>query len=254
MSMLRLAPHVHSCFSDDSDWQLSRLVRVLARAGYDGALVCDHDRTMDADLWARVQHECDRLGDRTGFLLVPGIEYQDPDHVVHMPVFGRAPFYGRSPVIDDLVGWARADDAAAVFAHPQRRDAWQRFDPAWADRLSGIEVWNRKYDGVRPNGWALQQAEQHRLAATVALDWHGTRQLYPLALRVPSPQHGSNRERGDAVVAAMLAGRMRATAFGVDVQRFSHGLLGQSSRGFESARQWMAPRVRRVENLLRRAS
>ncbi|MGX1793229.1 PHP domain-containing protein [Microbacterium sp. NPDC055312] len=254
MSALRLAPHIHSSFSDDSDWPLTRLVRVLRAAGFDGALVCDHDRTMDAELWTRVQQECDRLGDETGFLLVPGIEYQDPDHVVHMPVFGRAAFYGRSPLIDDLVRQARADGAAAIFAHPRRRDAWQHFDPAWAAHLSGMEVWNRKYDGVRPNEWALQQAEQHRLAATVALDWHGTRQLYPLALRVPSTQRGSNRERGDAVVAAMLAGRTHATAFGVDVQRFSHGLLGQSSRGFESARQWMAPRVRRVEKLIRRAS
>jgi hypothetical protein len=49
----------------------------------------------------------------------------------------------------------------------------------------------------------------------------------------------------------MLAGRMRATAFGLDVERFSHGLLGRSARGFESAREWMAPRVRRIENSLR---
>lgn len=254
MSTLRLAPHIHSHFSDDSDWQLARLVRVLRAAGFDGALVCDHDRTMDADTWARVQSECDRLGDDAGFLLVPGIEYQDPDHVVHMPVFGRAPFYGRSPVIDDLVGWARADGAAAVFAHPQRREAWRRFDPAWAAGLSGMEVWNRKYDGVRPDPWALAQVEHSGIAPTVALDWHGTRQLYPLALWVPSPHHGGNRERGDAVVAAMLAGRARATAFGIDVRRFSHGMLGRSARGFESARRWAAPRVRRVESLLGRAS
>jgi hypothetical protein len=206
---------------------------------------------MDAETWGRIQQECDRLGDETGFLLVPGIEYQDPDHIVHMPVFGRAPFYGRSPVIDELVREARSDDAAAIFAHPRRREAWQRFDPAWVPYLTGIEVWNRKYDGVRPNAWALAQAQHHGLAASVALDWHGTRQMYPLALRVPSPSRGDNRQRSGAVVSSMLAGRMRATAFGLDVERFSHGLLGRSARGFESAREWMAPRVRRIENSLR---
>lgn len=251
MRELRLAPHIHSSFSDDSDWELPRLIRVLRRAGFDGALVCDHDRTMDAGTWARIQHECDQLGDDTGFLLVPGIEYQDPDHIVHLPVFGRAPFYGRSPIIDDVVRRAREDGAAAIFAHPQRREAWRRFDPAWAPYLTGIEAWNRKYDGVRPNTWALAQAEQLGLPATVALDWHGTRQLYPLALRVPSPPRGDNRQRSGAVVSSMLAGRMRATAFGIDVARFDQGPLGRSTRGFESLRTWAAPKVRQIENSLR---
>ncbi|MEW1976061.1 hypothetical protein AB0301_13460 [Microbacterium profundi] len=254
MTVLRLAPHIHSSFSDDSDWELGRLVRVLRRAGFDGALVCDHDRTMDAGTWARIQNECDRIGDETGFVLVPGVEYQDPDHVVHLPVFGRAPFYGRSPVIDDLVRGARSDGAAAIFAHPRRRDAWREFDPAWAPHLAGIEVWNRKYDGIRPNDWALAQAQRHGLPATVALDWHGPRQLFPLALRVPAPPRGSNHERSDAVIAAMLAGRMRASAFGVDVQSFDRGPLGRSVRGLESVRTWIAPRVRRVENAIRRQS
>jgi hypothetical protein len=249
---LKLAPHVHTRHSDDSDWRLERLAVVLSRAGFDGALVCDHDRTMDAATWGRIQAECDEVGDRTGFLLVPGIEYQDPDHVVHVPVFGRAPFYGRSPGTADLLPRAHADGAASVFAHPRRRDAFLRFDPDWAPHLVGIEAWNRKYDGIRPNDWALEQAATVGVGAMVALDWHGPRQLYPLALRVLDPGGGSNLERGMAVVAALRAGRTTATAFGLPLDRFRRGVLGGLSRSAETARRAAAPAVRNVENLLRR--
>lgn len=249
--LLRLAPHIHTDGSDDSSWSLSRLVATLRRAGFDGALVCDHDRTMDDDAWLRLQSECHRVGDASGFLLVPGIEYQDAEHVVHLPVFGAAPFYGRSPDIGEVIARARSDGAAPVLAHPARRDAWRRVDPSWARDLAAIEVWNRKYDGLRPHTWALAWAREHRVAMTVALDWHGPRQLFPLALRVPDPTAQNNEERTHHVVRILNAGGGSATAFGVDVRRYDGGIVGAGSRRAEQARRWAAPKIRRVEQVLR---
>jgi len=249
---LTLASHIHTAHSDDSEWGLERLVTVLGRAGFDGALVCDHDRTMDESGWAALQRECDRISEARGFLLVPGIEYQDPDHVVHLPVYGRAPFYGRSPVIGDVLARVRGDGGAAVFAHPGRRDAWRRFDPAWSTGLSGVEVWNRKYDGIRPGAWASEASRRYDIPAMAALDWHGPRQLYPLGVRVPAPAATlSAAARADHVVDAVMAGRMRATAFGADIGHFSTGPLARAADGLEAVRRRVAPLIRRFETGMR---
>jgi hypothetical protein len=243
MTTLRFASHIHSICSDDSTWTLARLTRILRRAGYDGALICDHDRTMTDRSWDRLREECALLSESTGFILVPGVEYQDEDHIVHLPVFGDVPFYGRSPRIGTLLETAAGDGAATVFAHPARKNASDRFDDGWAPLLSGIEVWSRKYDGLRPNGWALDAAAEHGLTGFVSLDFHGPRQLYPLAMLVELPRGAGQRD----VVAALREGRCRASALGLRPERYGSGLLGAAGSAFESTRRWAAPRVRRVE-------
>lgn len=247
MKRLRLAAHIHTHRSDDSDWALDRLVTILRRAGFDGALVCDHDRTMDDHGWASLQRDCDRVGRAREFLLIPGIEYQDADHVVHLPVFGHGPFYGRSPDIGGVLARVRSDGGAAVFAHPGRRDAWRRFDPEWAAGLAGIEVWNRKYDGIRPSSWAMAAARTHGIPPFTALDWHGPRQLFPLAVEVPAPRSGRRGRRSDEVIASLLGGSAEATAFGLRVDRFDRGPLGRVAAGLETTRRRIAPLVRRFE-------
>ncbi|HYI34254.1 MAG TPA: hypothetical protein VEX88_12405 [Glaciibacter sp.] len=246
MRWIRLASHIHSSWSDDSAWTLPRLVVLLRRAGFHGALVCDHDRTMTDDRWKRVQQECAAVGRATGFLLVPGIEYQDPDHVTHIPVFGAAPFYGRSPDTSDLLRKAHGGGAATVFAHPGRLDAWRRFDPGWIPHLSGIEVWNRKYDGIAPNLWAVRTAADHGLTSFVSLDFHGRRQLYPLAMRVQS----ETRMTSAHVVTALRNGECRASAFGLAPERIAHGVLGGAGRGSEALRLLTAPILRRLGDAL----
>lgn len=251
MRALVLAPHIHTSASDDSDWDLERLCRWLRLSGFDGALVCDHDRTMNPARWRALQALCDAVGDRRSFLIVPGVEYQDPDHVVHVPVYGYGDFHGRSPHIDDLL-LAAASDGAAVFAHPGRRSAWLRFDPAWAPQLAGIEVWNRKYDGVAPNTWAMNAARDHWIPPLTALDWHGPRQLFPLALRVADPGPGGNHVRAVAVVAALRAREAQATAFGMRIETYETEVLKAVTQRLETARRRLAPRLRRIEAGVRR--
>ena len=249
MTTLRFASHIHSRWSDDSSWALSRLARTLRFAGYDGALVCDHDRTMTVSRWDRLQDECREVSKSAGFLLVAGVEYQDPEHVVHVPVFGEVQFYGRSPRISELLASAHGDGAATVFAHPARRDAAARFEEGWAPLLSGIEVWSRKYDGLRPNPEALRLAVEYAIPAFVSLDFHGPRQLYPLSMLVELP---SGPVDAADVVAALREGRCRASAFGLRAERYGSGALGAVGSVLESARRRVAPQVRRAEAALSR--
>lgn len=244
--VLRIASHIHSAWSDDCSWPLEKLAGTLRRVGFDGALVCDHDRTMTDRRRDRMVAECAEITAR-GFLMVPGVEYQDAEHVVHLPVFGDLPFYGRGTPLVEILRDSAAAGGVSVFAHPARRSAFERFDSSWAPFLTGIEVWNRKYDGVQPNRWAASAARRHGLRPFVGLDFHGPRQLYPLALAV----HGVSAPTWQPVLDALRAGRFRATAFGLDVASFTEGRLGGMVRRAEVVRKAVAPRVRAVERAVR---
>jgi len=255
MIRLTFASHIHTSASDDSDWSLPRLAGVLSRAGFDGALVCDHDRTMTATRWDDLRAECTNVTAETGFVVVPGIEYQDPTHTIHVPVFGgAAEFIGRSPEIDDLLDAIADKPVVSVFAHPRRRDAWRSFDTSWAPRLGGMEVWSRKYDGIRPNQWALDASKEFGIPQYVSLDWHGPRQLYPLAMSV---ELSSSTPRGDhaaAAVGQLHAKQGRARAFGLPIDAHTTGILAAVGQGAETARRRLAPGLRRVERALRRSA
>ncbi|MBC7402295.1 MAG: PHP domain-containing protein [Microbacteriaceae bacterium] len=246
MSALKFASHIHTNWSDDSSWSLARITRTLSRVGYDGALVCDHDRTMTDARWRDLLSECATITATTGFLLVPGIEYQDPNHIVHVPVFGDVPFYGPSPVISELLATASAAGAATLFAHPGRRAASEEFDSGWAAWLTGIEVWSRKYDGLHPNAWALGASERFGIDPFVSLDFHGQRQLYPLAMSIDLPANCTPVD----VAHALFEGRARATAFGMDPRRFGSGVLGAIGMALETTRKRVAPRVRDFERVV----
>ncbi|WP_141014136.1 PHP domain-containing protein [Nocardioides sambongensis] len=244
---MRLATHIHSTWSDDGTWDLRRIRDWLRRFGYDGALVCDHDRTMTEERWRSLVAECRKLsGD--GFLIVPGVEYQDPDHVVHLPVFGDVPFLGRSPRPLTVLAEADAAGAATLFAHPARRDAWRRFDPAWVPHLHGVEVWSRKYDGLTPNTWALETAQRFGLVPAVSLDFHGPRQFFPMSIVVDSPPE----ER--AVVAALRTRQARGSVLGVTPDHFARGWPARTASGLERTRRAVAPRLRWIESKVRRSA
>lgn len=243
----KLAPHIHSDFSDDSPWRLDKIIRRLRWMGYDGAMLCEHDRTMTDAKWRAVVRVADKIT-RSGFVVVPGIEYQDPTHTIHLPIYGEAPFLGRSPEIPDLLSHARRHGAVSVFAHPARRAAQDHFDPSWFPELVGIEVWNRKYDGIRPNPWAISTATQHYLTPFTALDFHGPRQFFPLSLQLPSNVSTSASD----CVAAILSGRSEVRALRSTPERLSTGRFGRALDQLERVRVGLAPSVRGIEAAVRR--
>ena len=144
------ACHVHSELSYDGSYTLEALSDKFSRAGYRVLLMTEHDRGFSPERLRQLREMCGAAS-TSDLLVIPGIEYSDASNQVHILVWGDVPFLGENlPTTETLRGVKEAG-GVAVFAHPFRRNAWQRFEPSWGEALAGIEVWNRKYDGFAPN-------------------------------------------------------------------------------------------------------
>jgi predicted metal-dependent phosphoesterase TrpH len=235
MTPLRVAPHVHSTWSYDGRWALEQLARAFARRGYGAVLLAEHDRTFDAGRWAAYREAC-AAASTHGALLVPGIEYSDAHNRVHVPVWGAEEFLGRARPTTELLAGARAAGGVAVLAHPARRDAWRALAPDAIALAHGVEVWNRKYDGWAPSGVALDLAARYDLPSFVGLDFHTSRQFFPLALTGVVDEPASV----ETVLAALRAGALAPTAFTRPARRFTHGPVHEAARAGELARRTLA--------------
>ena len=198
--------HVHTSWSFDGHWSLQAVAAALRRRGYDAMLTAEHCQSLDGESWTRYRAECARLS-TPGFLVLPGIEYRDADNVVHIPTWGDLPHLGDRLPIGDLVTRVSSAGGVAIMAHPGRRGAWQRFDDAWVEHLSGVEVWNRKYDGWRPGPHGVRLGLDAGLPAYASLDFHRRRQLV-----APGDRHLRRRRTGWRLGAARLRGHPRGTS------------------------------------------
>ena len=234
----RFASHVHSEWSDDASWPLGELREAFRKRGYAGALMCEHDRGFTDDQWGEYREECERHSD-DGFILIPGIEYGDEDNVVHLPAWGDLPFLGEGRDPAELLAEVRERGGLAVFAHPWRRGAWARFDPAWAQSLVAVEIWNRKYDGVAPSQRATRLSKEHDIPGFVSLDFHTSRQFFPLATRFDIDGKLSR----SSVYEALRAGRWRPEFMGRSALGYTEGAAAITLRSLEGARR-VAKRLR----------
>jgi hypothetical protein len=226
---------VHSEWSDDASWTLPEIASTFARLRYDAVLMSEHSRGFTSAKWQEYIAAC-RQASNERLLLVPGIEYGDQDDVVHVPVWGTVPFFGDALPTSRLL--REVDDAAgiAIWAHPWRRNAWDRFEPSWLEYLTAVEVWNRKYDGIAPSRAALRFARQEGIRATVALDFHTRRQLFPLSVRLDLDVGPSEK----VIYAALTAGNFAPRALGLPLGLMASGPGGAALQGLEFARRTVA--------------
>ena len=239
MTSARAVAHVHSEWSDDGSRTLTEIAATFARRRYQVVLMSEHSRGFTGAKWQEYVQACgEASNDR--LTLVPGIEYGDPDDVVHIPVWGDLPFLGDGLATGRLLNEVSAAGGTAIWAHPWRREAWRRFDPGWLDQLAAVEVWNRKYDGMAPSRDAVALARRERLRAAVALDFHTRRQLFPLSLNLRL--EGATSQA--AVGAALDAGAFSPQAFGLPLALFTRGPGGLALRGLERLRKIAAVAVR----------
>jgi len=243
MTRVRAAAHVHSAWSDDAAWPLERLAGAFGRRGCGVLLMCEHSRGFSDAKWSEYVEACARAS-TPDVLVVPGIEYNDADNVVHVPVWGEVPFLGCTPDIGEVLVRAGAYGGVAVFAHPWRRDAWRRFEPGWTRYLTAVEVWNRKYDGWAPNRRALAYARESGLAPFVSLDFHSARQFFPLAMELSV---GGPVTRA-TVQQALHAGEFQALAFSRSALRMASGVAGVGLVAAEVARSAAARAFRALRS------
>jgi len=178
--------HVHSEWSYDGTWKLDELAREFSRRGYQVMLMTEHDRGFTQSRWMDYRRACRELSSDK-MLVVPGIEYSDPENIVHILTWGNVPFLGENLPTRSVLEAVRNAGGVAVLAHPSRRKAWQRFDASWSEYLTGIEVWNRKTDGWRPSPDAPELLAAAACHPFVGMDFHERRQLFPLAMVLDCP-------------------------------------------------------------------
>jgi hypothetical protein len=244
--VIRAAAHVHTDWSYDGSWELEALVRELKRRGYGAVLTAEHDRTFDAERWERYRAACAVAEGAVGIPVCPGIEYSDPDNVVHVPVWGaEVPFLGAGRDSAGLIAAAAEAGAAAVLAHPGRKDAWRRLDAGSFGMLAGVEAWNRKYDGWAPGEVGTRLAREHSLAPFFGLDFHTNRQFFPLAMGIEAAPGASGAE----VAAALAALRARPLAFGRAGEKVLSGPGLGAARAAEAARRAARPAVGKVRDM-----
>ncbi len=243
---IKTAFHVHSEWSYDARIPLPEIAALFARQGYEAVFMCEHDRGFDAGRLERYVEAC-REASAGGPLLVPGIEYADPEDRVHVPVWGPVPFLGERVPTTELLRAVAGHDGAAVLAHPVRRDAWRSFDAQWLRLASGIEIWTRKWDGWAPNARACRWAAEYGLVGVGALDLHRASQMFPLAMQVEIDGALDGALSVEACVLALRERRCHATIAGQPVAPLAGGALGGAARAVERVRRpvWRQGRVMR---------
>ncbi len=239
MTRIRVASHVHSEWSYDGRWGLERISEAFGRRGYDAVLLAEHDRGFDAARWTEYRAACAAVSG--GARLVPGIEYSDPTNSVHIPVWGDIPFLGEGIETADLLAAARAADGIAILAHPGRRNVGRTLDPRLFEYFTGIEIWNRKYDGYAPNRIAGDLVRARTgVIPMVSLDFHTARQFHPLAMLIEVAGEASETE----ICAALTARRAVPAAFGLPAAPLTRAPAWHAMRGVELARKRVAARVK----------
>ena len=239
-TVVRAAAHVHSRWSDDATWKLPDIASAFGAHGFRVVLLADHSREFEPSRLAEYGEAC-AAASTDQVLLVPGIEYNDPDNVVHVPVWGEVPFYGATPDITSLLEKVAVDGGTAVLAHPWRRSAWQRYEAAWTPLLAGVEVWNRKYDGLSPNRHAAALAAREGLRPFASVDFHTRRQLFPLSVSLTLDGTAVSRA---SVERALAAGAFEPFFRDRPVTKVLGGVDGLALRAVETARRKAAPVLR----------
>jgi hypothetical protein len=177
-------------------------------------MMTEHDRGFTTERFEEYRHECAKVSSEE-FLVIPGIEYSDAVNRVHILTWGPVPFLGESLPTDEMLKAVNAAQGIAVLAHPSRKDVWQSFTSQWTDKLLGIEVWNRKYDGWAPSTTAPDLLGQTGAIPFVGLDFHTDRQSFPLAMALDLRTAVTE----EAVLDCLRARRCEAYAFGAPLRR-----------------------------------
>ena len=115
--------HIHSEWSYDAYWPLSKIAWFFEKIGYRLVLTNEHDRTFDNKRWEEYRNACcEASTDR--ILIVPGLEYSDVTNTIHVLVWGTLPFLGNNHNIETLLRKVNELNGICVLAHPSRKNAW----------------------------------------------------------------------------------------------------------------------------------
>jgi hypothetical protein len=222
--IVKAITHLHSEWSYDGAWNLSKITRIFGRLGYGLILTTEHDLTFDNKRWKEYKKACYEESTKK-ILIIPGIEYSDGKNNIHVMVWGVSEFLGNNQIIVDILNKVKKQNGICVLAHPSRRKAWQVLNKEWMPLFDGIELWNRKFDGIAPSREANDLLKSYSKAIPfVGMDFHRVNQLFPLSMMIQVDGTLSV----DNVIHALRNGNSYPIALGISALRFTEGFLSYS--------------------------
>jgi predicted metal-dependent phosphoesterase TrpH len=205
MTVQRVLLHNHSIWSDGR-MSLSAVARLGEFLGASAVVMSEHDYDFTAPKWENYLIAC-RQASTPKCAVVPGIEYSFHDDNIHIVTVGTPYFHGARGDLVEVITAVRAEGGAAILAHPRRRDCFDKISTDVLAVLDGVEIWNRKADGLLPAKLYFNFARNHGLATTVGMDLHTRRQIFPMWNEIDSLESPNGK-----VVATALRQRKIAPA------------------------------------------
>lgn len=238
--IVKAVAHIHSEWSYDGSWTLSRIAHFFSRFGYDLVLTAEHDRTFDNQRWEDYKKACREVSTKK-ILVIPGIEYSDENNIIHVLTWGVSEFLGTNQPTVDILNKVFKKNGICVLAHPSRHDAWQKLDSSWLPLFHGIELWNRKFDGITPSRDAITLLEVSGKAIPfVGLDFHRGNQLFPLSMMIQV----NNTLSANNVFNALRTGNSYPLALGISALRFTKGFMSFCAKSANRIRRQIAKSIK----------
>jgi hypothetical protein len=186
---------------------LDTVARLGEYLGASAVVMSEHDYEFTSLKWDDYTSACRQASTRK-CAVVPGIEYSSSNDDIHIVTVGTPYFHGARRNLVDTITAVRAEGGAAILAHPSRRNCFDKITADVLAVLDGVEIWNRKADGLLPAKAYFNFARSHGLATTVGMDLHAWRQVFPMWNEIdagPGPLDGK-------IVATALRQRQIAPA------------------------------------------
>jgi hypothetical protein len=241
---LKAACHIHSEWSYDASWPLPELAKFFSKRGYQVLLMTEHDRGFCQTKLDDFKAACSKASTEE-ILLIPGIEYSDPTNTIHILTWGDIPFYGEDKETLPLLCHVAKHHGISVLAHPSRKSAWEKYDPTWTPFLNGIELWNRKTDGIRPSPQGVRMLSHHKLNSFLGLDFHSLKQTFPLSLELSLSS--SNLEK-NIILDAIRNGQYTPKALGLPFHTLNRFPINKVLSVSETFRRQFLKAVRKLYN------
>ena len=241
MKHIKALFHIHSTYSYDGEWSLEKLKNSAIKHGYNALFICEHNRNFSDKKFKSLIKECDNLSDDK-VLLIPGIEYEDADNIIHICTFGLKNLISEYSSINDLLQKVVKENGIAVYAHPEGKHSYKKIDKNVFSLLNGIEVWNRKEDGIKPSKIAWSLYKKHKVTPFVSLDFHRKAQLFPLSILFRNISLDK-----EEILESIRNGKLVSTAFGIPISFFYNPIIYLCMVSVDYTRKGLLSIIRKIK-------
>jgi len=178
MHCYRVIVHAHSLWSYDGTKTLGELSRLFSPFA-NILMMTEHSQRFSASRFKEYQDECSDASTQS-LRILPGMEYSTEKNEIHILTWGINEYLGEELRVETILAKVAQAKGVAILAHPGRREIWKKYDHTWTNNLYGIELWNRKTDGLSSSRHAEKLLQITKLNAIASLDFHEKNQIYPL--------------------------------------------------------------------------